>query len=91
MALTPGLLTGGVRQLVQQRLARLSGADRAVLRQAAVMGREIDLPLLRMLFPTTDVGGWLNRCAETAVLDVQDGRWRFAHDKLRDGLLMHAI
>ncbi len=87
VALTPGLLTGGVRQLVQQRLARLSGADRAVLRQAAVLGREIDLPLLRMLFPTTDVGGWLNRCADTAVLDVQEDRWRFAHDKLRDGLL----
>lgn len=86
-ALIPGLLTGGVRQLVQQRLARLTETDRAVLRQAAVMGREMDVPLLRVLFPTTDVGGWLNRCAETAVLDVQEDRWRFAHDKLRDGLL----
>ncbi len=87
VALTPGLLTGGLRQLMQQRLARLREADRALLRQAAVLGRKIDLPLLRLLFPSVDVGGWLNRCAETAVLDVQDDRWRFAHDKLRDGLL----
>jgi predicted ATPase len=36
-ALVPGLLTGGLRQLVQQRLSRLTGADRAVLRQAAVI------------------------------------------------------
>ncbi len=85
--LTPGLLPGGARQIVQQRLGRLSRADRSLLRQAAVLGREIDAHLLRALFPSADIMGWLNRCAETAVLDVQDDRWRFAHDKLRDGLL----
>lgn len=86
-ALTPGLLPGGARQIVQQRLSRLSAADRALLRQAAVIGREVDMRLLRALFPAVDLPGWLNRCAETAVLDVQEDRWRFAHDKLRDGLL----
>ncbi|MCL4263167.1 MAG: tetratricopeptide repeat protein [Anaerolineae bacterium] len=87
VVLTPGLLTGGARQIVQQRLSHLTGPDRALLRQAAVLGREIDVPLLRTLFPSADVLGWLNRCAETGVLDVQEDRWRFAHDKLRDGLL----
>ncbi|HRQ37304.1 MAG TPA: tetratricopeptide repeat protein [Chloroflexota bacterium] len=86
-ALKPGPLPGGARQIVQQRLSRLTTPDRALLRQAAVLGRDVDSRLLWALFPTTDIPGWLNRCAETAVLEVQEGRWRFAHDKLRDGLL----
>ncbi len=34
-----------------------------------------------------DLDRWLNRCAEAMVLEVGEGRWRFAHDKLRQGLL----
>lgn len=30
---------------------------------------------------------WLTVCANAAVLDVQEGQWRFAHDKLRETLL----
>lgn len=30
---------------------------------------------------------WLTACANAAVLDVQEGQWRFAHDKLRETLL----
>jgi tetratricopeptide (TPR) repeat protein len=30
---------------------------------------------------------WLQQCADTAVLDILDGQWRFTHGKLRDGVI----
>ncbi len=30
---------------------------------------------------------WLNQCAAITVLEVKEGRWRFAHERLRQGLL----
>jgi len=57
----------------------------------------LDLDLLLVLKqddPTTslfeedfDLDSWLQACANAAVLEIQEDRWRFAHDKLREGLL----
>jgi hypothetical protein len=30
---------------------------------------------------------WLRACAGVMVLEIVDERWRFAHDKLREGVL----
>jgi serine/threonine protein kinase/tetratricopeptide (TPR) repeat protein len=81
------IFTGGVRDVVQRRLSRIQGADRLLLQQAAVLGRRLNLPVLHTIFPQASLNAWLTRAAETAVLNVQDGEWQFAHDKLRDGLL----
>lgn len=54
---------------------------------AAVIGRELDLNVLQTLSPTLTIELWLSLCANAAILDVQDNRWYFAHDKLRDHLL----
>jgi tetratricopeptide (TPR) repeat protein len=54
---------------------------------AAVAGRKIDISILRAAEPDAALESWLTACANAAVLEVDDGRWRFAHDKLRDGLL----
>jgi tetratricopeptide (TPR) repeat protein len=54
---------------------------------AAVFGRQLDLALLQAVSRTHSLDRWLVSCAETAVLDIQEGVWCFAHDKLRDGLL----
>ena len=35
----------------------------------------------------TSIDEWLAICSNAAVLDVMEGQWRFAHDKLREGLL----
>ena len=34
-----------------------------------------------------DIENWLNVCVNSAVFSVQDGQYRFAHDKIREGLL----
>ena len=64
-----------------------AAAARPLLDMAAVIGRQVDLGLLRVLAPAVDLESWLMTCAAAAVLEVGDGEWRFAHDKLRQGVL----
>src|SRR5262249_46369421 len=81
------ILTGKVNDIVTNRLGRVPEQARPLLQVAAVIGRQLNLAILRELEPTTDLDNWLTTCANLAILDVQDGTWRFAHDKLREGLL----
>ncbi|MCB9458328.1 MAG: protein kinase [Anaerolineaceae bacterium] len=85
--LPPTVFARGMKTIIERRLSRVPTADRALLQLAAVIGRYLDLELLRYLSPVNDVTNWLTICSDAAVLDVSDGRWRFAHDKLRGGLL----
>jgi tetratricopeptide (TPR) repeat protein len=82
------VVAGGIKQVVHNRLQRVPVEDRPALQIAAVIGRQLDLKLLRQLTESKfDLDGWLTVLANTAVLEVRDGTWRFAHDKLRDGVL----
>ena len=87
MSLPERVVAGGVRRLVQRRLEKVPAPHRELLRVAAIHGRQVDVALLRQAAPGVDVERWLSDCAAAAVLDVADGRWRFAHDKLREGVL----
>ncbi len=91
MNLPVEVFAGGVRQVLQRRLARVPDADRPLLTVAAVAGRQIDQRLLRTISGATSLSDWLGHSSEAAVLEVDTStavtnRWRFAHDKLRDAL-----
>jgi tetratricopeptide (TPR) repeat protein len=77
----------GAPQIVQRRLDFVPAEARPLLELAAVAGSELDLDQLRALAPETDLERWLTACADVAVLAMDAGRWRFAHDKLREGVL----
>src|SRR5262249_27899668 len=62
-------------------------AGRPLLQVAADNGNQLDLNMLHAAMPNVDVDKWVNDCASVAVLEIQDGRWHFVHDKLRAGLL----
>jgi len=81
------IFSGGLREVVQRRLGKLPPDARQLLDVAAVIGRQIDPALMQYLAPGTRLDEWLNSCASAAVLSVQDGVWRFDHDKLREGAL----
>ena len=81
------VLSGGIRQIVRRRLERLSPPHRAALQTAAVIGREIDVEAMRIAHGGLDLDQWTVACARAAVLDLREGRWEFAHDKLREQLL----
>lgn len=82
------LLAGGVGRIAQRRLARVSEADLAPLRAAAVVGRQIDPEVMAKVAPALDLDAWITRLANAAVLEPYEQKWRFSHDKLRDVLLL---
>ena len=87
------MTAGGVQQVVRRRLERLPEATRPLLNCVAVAGRQLDLNLLNVLLSLGrvampyDLESWLASCANTAVLELKEGKWRFTHDKLREGVL----
>lgn len=83
------VVAGGVRQnqIILRRLRQVPAEALPFLRAAAIAGRYLDLKLLKTLFPAEMVERSLLACSDAAVLTVQDDRWLFAHDKLRDGVL----
>ncbi len=77
------VLAGGVQNIIQRRLARVPQEGRRLLELAAIGGRELDLNILEYVKGPTNLEDWLTICANSAVLEAQDSKWRFAHDKLR--------
>jgi tetratricopeptide (TPR) repeat protein len=80
------VLAGGVHAVIARRLARVPEWGTSLLEAAAVAGRQIDIAVLQRLAKPrgVDINAWLLSCADVAVLDLADGGWRFAHDKLRE-------
>ncbi|MFN8373726.1 MAG: protein kinase [Anaerolineae bacterium] len=87
LSLPHKVFAGGVRYVVERRLNRVPEDARQLLKLAAIIGRKIDVPVLAALAPDVEVEAWLTTCANSAVLHVQDERWYFAHNKLRECLL----
>jgi tetratricopeptide (TPR) repeat protein len=99
MTLPEHVSAEGIAAVVRRRLGRVPEAARPLLRVAAVAGRELELGVLQAaglsgaaLAGAAEVEAWLGACAEALVLEVGErgahgDRWRFAHDKLREGLL----
>lgn len=85
--LPENVFAGGVRQVVQRRLAKLPDEAWHPLAYAAVAGRQLDLAVLRYLLPSADFDRWLAIAANAAVLEADEDHWRFAHDKLREAML----
>lgn len=85
------LFPQGIETIVSRRLAQVSETARSLLPGAAVLGRQLDLSLLMHLAQRQPIyiqlDGWLSTCADAAIFDVANGRWQFAHDKLREGIL----
>jgi serine/threonine protein kinase len=84
------LPAGNLHLIVRRRLDQVPRHARPLLEAAAVIGRQLDPALLRRLAPDQGSAGleaWIRACANVAVLDFAEGGYRFAHDKLREGLL----
>jgi tetratricopeptide (TPR) repeat protein/tRNA A-37 threonylcarbamoyl transferase component Bud32 len=86
-ALPERVFSGGMKAILERRLNQVAGADREWLKLAAVIGRQIDLDLLRVADRQSDWERWLGRCSDAGIIDFQDDEWRFSHDKLREQTL----
>lgn len=81
------IVTGGIQQVMRRRVSNIPPAMHAMLKLAAVLGREIDPALLAQIETADSVERWLVACQNAVILTVQENRWLFAHDKLRETVL----
>lgn len=79
------VVAGGMQAVLQRRINRIVGEARAILDLAALIGREIDLTLLAHIRQDINMAEWLLQV--DTILEVQNDRWRFSHDKLRENIL----
>lgn len=89
MTLPDHVLAGGMQSILEGRLAAVPPWAMDLLQLAAVAGREIDPVVLKHInrLENHSFDEWLLACADAAILEVHDSRWRFTHDKLREGIL----
>ncbi|MFN8418987.1 MAG: protein kinase [Anaerolineae bacterium] len=88
MQLPEHIVAGGIEQIIRRRISRVPESAHSLLRIAAVAGRDLDLKVLRALTDDAqDFDEWLNIVGDTAVIEVREELWRFAHDKLRESIL----
>lgn len=81
------MLPRSLRELIEQRLRRLSPAARQAGLAAAVLGRESDVDLIREVAAMSDEAavGAIDELARRQVLEQsRPGHMRFVHDKLRE-------
>jgi tetratricopeptide (TPR) repeat protein len=88
MTLPARVFAGGIQSIIQHRLRQVPESAISLLLLAAADGKFLDLDVLRSLNEVDDLDTWLAICANHSVLEVQNNRWLFSHDKLRDGLLL---
>lgn len=87
MTLPPTVFAGGVQRVVDRRLTRIPEAFIPLLQLAAVAGRQINLQIIGQCAGELNLEEWLDVSVNSAVISIQDGQYRFSHDKIREGLL----
>jgi hypothetical protein len=81
------IVGGGMRNVIRRRLDKVPDTSKDLLALAAILGRELNLPVLSAAVSGQELTRWLSECAAAAVLESSEGRWQFAHDKLREVLI----
>lgn len=79
--------TQGIMELAQRRISRLPLDYQPLMRLAAVAGREVNFEVLRYYDHVVKFPLWINAGMNAVILTNTDGKWQFAHDKLREGIL----
>ena len=81
------ILSEGMLLVAKRRLARLKEKYQTLVQLAAVIGREIDFNLLEHIGGEANYDDWLIKCVDVALVRIQDDKWYFTHDKIREGVL----
>ncbi len=89
LTLPQRVFAGGIETVIERRLARVPDDSMALLRLAAIAGREIDLKVMSEVKGNMSLDDWVTTCANCTVIEVLDGKWQFIHDKLRQVILQN--
>lgn len=81
------VLVSSIQTIVEHRIQRAPAWTQPGLQLAAVAGRRLDLRVMQFLIGEK-LDAWLMECLDAMMLEVSGNDWRFAHDQLREGVLM---
>jgi len=81
------IISGGINEIVKNRIASFSDEARHLLALAAVNGRQINRKLMVHFTTTEAVSDLLQQALNARVFEVNGTKWQFAHDKLRSSIL----
>ncbi len=81
------VFSGGMKDYVGRRLDRLPLWAQSPIQVAALIGRDVDLDVLRAAAPDADLDALVVVCGDAAILEGYGYQWRFTHDKLREAVL----
>ena len=90
------IFSGSIQQIIHRRLKQIPQDAKELLKIAAAIGRQLDLDLIELIQNSwrsevnirgISLDDWLTLCANNAIIELQDGSWRFSHDKLRESIL----
>jgi tetratricopeptide (TPR) repeat protein len=84
------LFAGGINDAVNRRLDRVPEDEQDLMLLAALLGMRVQRPLLERMASPAAVERWLLHATEVSVLEVLDGDWHFAHERLHAGVLRRA-
>jgi len=86
--LSEDISSAGVLDILQKRLTELPNESLNHLKLAALIGREINLDIMRQIDTELDHDTWLILCSNASILDTtEEGQWRFVHDAMRRTIL----
>jgi predicted ATPase len=85
--LPASVFSDGMQSYVRRRLLRLPAWAQRSIQLVAVLGRDIDLEVLRAADPALDLHQLLIVCGNAAILEGHGYGWRFTHNKLREAVL----
>src|SRR5260221_11820412 len=88
LAVTREMVKGSLTHIVGDRLKAIPPTLNRLLQYAAVYGRDLDIAVLRALAEHEgDLDRLLSSATESGLFTVSENTYRFAHDKLREGVL----
>lgn len=85
------LRTSNAQALIQRRLEHIPHVHRPLLAMAALIGRELDLSVLRAINADVNLNQWLTDNLNAAILTKIENQWYIAHEQLRQGILEYYI
>jgi serine/threonine protein kinase/tetratricopeptide (TPR) repeat protein len=86
--IAPEIFAGGASNVVRVRLNRFPNELRGLLTLAAIYGRELDLVVLSDLADSdVQLERMLAVGADLSIIEIKEERYRFTHDRFREGLL----
>ena len=72
------VLTGGLQDIIRRRLRRVPSEALPLLKVAAVVGRQLDMPIIReVMGADISYEALLSQCADAAVLEVEGTNMAF--------------